>query len=256
MAGRTVSKHTRVYVGGYDLSGHSRSIGPLAETYAEDEGTAMSDAIVGVLNGQATVSVGTLNGIFDNTATTGLHTLHAAGPGSRHVVTVALGDRAAPTIGDVCYAGHFEQGHYLADLSGGMVFATLPFARTSIAATTLAYAKPWGVLLNANSARTAANAGTGVDNATAGETTHGGFLAYHITAGDGTATISIDDSEDNSSFTALSGATTGELDTTTVQAGIVALGRTDTVRRYLRWQVSLNTATTVTFVLSFHRAMF
>ena len=79
-------------------------------------------------------------------------------------------------------------------------------------------------------------------------------MVYQVLAGNGTATISIDNSANNSAFTALSGATTGSINCAVVQHGIVALGVTATVRRYLRWQIALGTATSVTFALSFHRA--
>lgn len=254
--GRTTSKHARVYIDGYDLSGYTRSIGPLLESYGEAGEAALTDAVTGYLPNHVTLGVGALNGIFDNTATSGLHVLGAAGAGSRHVTTVALGVRAAPAIGDPCYAGHFEQTDYQADPNSGMVFATVPFSKTSSAATTLAFPKPWGALLNV-SARTAANSATGgVDNGAA--TAAGGFLAYHVLASSNashTATISIDDSADDSSYTALSGATTGSITVTAGVSGIVALGATAAVKRYLRWQLALGTATSVTFILSFHRGL-
>lgn len=253
--GRTVSKHTRVYVDGYDLSGYTRSIGPLLEQYDAVGEAALTDAVKGYLPNQATHGVGTLNGIFDNTATSGLHALHTAGAGSKHVVTVALGIRAAPAIGDPCYAGHFEQSGYVAEPNSGMVFATVPFDKTSAAATTLAYPKPWGVVLNAATARTGANSDTGGPDYGAA-TSKGGFMAYHVLASSNashTATISVDDSSDDSTYNALSGATTGSITVTAGVSGIVAV--TGTVNRYLRWQLALGTATSVTFVLSFHRAL-
>ena len=108
-------------------------------------------------------------------------------------------------------------------------------------------------MLHTKSAETAANSatGAGIDNGAA--STAGGYLAFMGFAGNGTATISIDDSADDSSYSALSGATSGELDFSSVQFGLVALGTTATVRQYLRWQLALNTATTVTFALAFVR---
>src|SRR3990167_1748465 len=145
--GRAVSKWLRVYVGGYDLSGYSRNIGPLAQVYDAVGEPAATDAIKGYLPNHVTLGLGTLNGIFDNTATSGLHELHSAGAGARHVVTAALGVRAAPAQGDAVYCGEFEQKEYIAHPNNGMVFATPPFAPTSEAAATLAYDRPWGVLL-------------------------------------------------------------------------------------------------------------
>ena len=66
-------------------------------------------------------------------------------------------------------------------------------------------------------------------------------------------TISVDDSADNSSFLALSGCTTGSIDVSTKPSGIVAIGKTATVRQYVRWQVALGTASDVDLTLSFIR---
>src|SRR3990167_9016423 len=182
--GRTVSRWLRVYLSGYDLSGYSRNIGPLAQVYDAVGEPAAADAVKGYLPNHATLGLGTLNGIFDNTATSGLHVLQSAGSGARHVVTVALGVRAAPAAGDPVYCGEFEQQAYMADPNSGMVFATIPFAPTSEAAATLAYDRPWGNLLHALAAATAANTATGgVDGLAA--TSFGGVFVYHVTAGDG-----------------------------------------------------------------------
>lgn len=254
--GRTTSKYLRVYVGGYDLSGHGRQIGPLRETYQEVAGASFADEVIGILNHQAQLGVGTLNGWFDNSAA-GLQALHAAGPGLRHVVSVALGIRAAPAIGDPVYAGEFEQGEYLAIPAGGMVTAAVPFAAASAQSGTRLYDDPWGVLLLDAAARTGANADPGEDNPTGAATDFGGFMAYHILGGNGTATLKVQDAATNTdgSFADLTGATTGSVDCSTPQAGVVALARNATVRRYLRWQLALGTATSVSAVLSFHRAL-
>lgn len=253
MSGRTNNRWTRVYIDGYDLSGDSRSIGPLMWTYDESDLTGLSHAVKGALPNQATLGLGTYNGVFNDTATTGLHSVLSTGGGMRTVM-VAQGMRAEPAIGDPVYMGQFEQKDYQLDPSG--VYVNIPFENSSVRGTTLAYDNPWGVLLHAKAAATAANSATGAGIDTAGgATAFGGYLTYMVFAGDGTATISIDDSADDSSYSALSGATTGEMDCTSVQYGIVALGRTATVRQYLRWQISLNTATSVTFALGFARAL-
>lgn len=252
MAGRTVAKHTRVYIDGYDLSGAARDIGPLSVSFDEAELTAMSDAVKGYLPNNAMVSAGTLNAIFDTTANSSHDRLQAAGV-QRNVI-VAIGDRAAPVIGDIAFAGQFNQREYKSDVSAGGVVMSVPLENTIVTATQLLYPQAFGLILNNNVARTGANAGTGVGNPSDGQTLFGGWMAYQITAGNGTATLSVDDSADNSAFSALSGATTGSITMAAGVSGVVALGRTATVRRYLRWQLALGTATSVTFVLAFMRA--
>ena len=253
MTGRTVTKHTRVYVDGYDLSGDARSIGPLINTYDEADLTGFSHAVKGGLPGHATNGVGTLNATFNNTASTGIHSV-ISGAGNMRTVMVAQGMRAAPAAGDPVYMGEFEQVDYLLDNATG-TYLNVQFGNSSARASTFLYSKPWGDLLHANSAATAANSATGgIDGGAA--SAFGGYLVYQVFAGNGTATISIDDSADDSSYSALSGATSGSIDFSTPTAGRVAIGRTADVRQYLRWQIAMGTATTVTFALGFSRALF
>jgi hypothetical protein len=254
MAGRTVAKHWRVYIDGYDMSGHTLSAGPLSWEYGSDRQATLADAIKGSWPGQARIGIGTLNGVFDNTATSGLHVV-ASSPAKR-VVLVTGGDRAAPAQGDPAFMGEFEQLSYEGVVGGdGLVTATLPFNATSVAAATLAYSKPWGPLLHASVATTAVNTAIGVDDGYGGSTTNGGFMCYQVIAGNGTATITVQDAATNTNgnFAALSGATSGELNMSSVRSGIVAIAVGATVRRFLRWQIAFNSANTVTFALAFVR---
>lgn len=251
---RTVQKYTRVYVDGYDLSGYSRSVGPLELTHDEADMTTFTDTVKGYLRNHAQANVGTLNAVLDDTATSGPHAVLQASNGSKRTVLVALGMGAAPAAGDPVFAGQFLQKRYQPEEAGGAVVLSAEFSGWASDATSLLYGQPWGALVHASGAETGANSGTGFDNPTGGATAKGGYMVYQVLAGNGTATISIDDSANNSAFTALSGATTGSINCAVVQHGIVALGVTATVRRYLRWQIALGTATSVTFALSFHRA--
>lgn len=253
MAGRTVPKFNTVFVDGYALTGYTVNLGPLSTVFDEPDLTTMGDAVKGTLPAWCDLNVGALNGVFDNTASTGLHVLHSAGAGAKHLVTAMFGDRAAPAQGGWAFTAECEQGAYTEHDSSGAAFVNLPFSKTANNATTLQYPKGWGMVLNANTARTGANSSTGVDYPSAASTAFGGYMAYHVTAGNGTATISVDDSADNSSFSALSGATTGSITCAAGVSGIVALARTATVRRYLRYQIAMGTATSVTFVLTFVR---
>lgn len=256
MAGRTVAKWARVYLSGYDMSGYSRQIGDLKWAFEEADTTAMSDLVKSALPGTASMGVGTLNGLFDTTATSGLHVIGSATNGSRQLVTVAIGDRAAPTLGDPAFSVIANQLAYQSNQDGQTVAVTIPFS-DGVAADGqggLLYPFPWGRLLNANVARTGANAASGVDGGAS--TSLGGVLVYHITAGNGTATLSVDDSADNSSFSAVSGMTTGSITMAAGVWGAVALGRSATIRRYTRYQLALGSATSVTFVAAIIRPAF
>lgn len=248
--GRTIIKHTRIYVGGYDLSGYSRSIGPLAWSFDETDLTTITDAVKGILPGHAMFGVGTQNGVMDNTATSGLHTLMAAGAGSKYAVMIPIGIQAAPAQGDPAYCGEFELSSYMSEGP----YVNLQWAQPSVAGTTLAYKRPWGSLLHASGAETAVNTAVGIDDIGASSAL-GGYLMYQVFAGNGTATIKVQDAATNTnpSFADITGATSGSVDCSTPRAGIVAIGTTAAVRRYLRWQIVLGTATTVTFALAFVR---
>ena len=255
--GRTVEKYRRVYINGYDMSGFGRTIGPLELTYDEADLTAiMSDTVKGYLRNGAQVNCGTFNAVFDNTATTGVHALSSGTAGTTRNVLTAIGIQAAPAQGDPVFGGQFVQKAYQVTDDGGAVTVSIPFSGWSVAASTLLFACPWGDLLHANSAVTAANTAAGIDNPTAAATAKGGYLMYHVLTSSGaghTATLSVDDSADNSTWLALSGATSGSITVTAGVSGLVALGNTATVRRYLRWQIALGTATSVTFVSAFFR---
>jgi len=251
--GRTLDKHKRIYIGGYDLSGNARSCGPIGVEYDEADLTAWTDTAHGFLRSHSQTNIGTFNAVFDNTATTGIHIVLPAAGGERNVI-VAQGIRAVPAAGDPAFGGTFIQSAYAPQDDGGGVVVSVPFAGWSASASSLIYSIGWGTLLHASGAETGANsANSGIDNPTAGATTSGGYLCYQVLAGDGTATLSVDDSANNSTWLALSGATSGSINCTAVTSGLVALTATATVRRYLRWQVALGTATTVTFVLMFAR---
>jgi hypothetical protein len=151
--------------------------------------------------------------------------------------------------------GEFEQLGYASEFAGG-VYVNAQFGNSSARASTTAYSSPWGVLLRPKTATTAVNAAVGIDDYGAA-TAFGGYMTYQVFAGDGTATIKVQDAAVNNDggFADLSGCTSGSIACTGPLFGRIAIGRTAAVRRYLRWQIALGTANTVTFALGFHRAI-
>lgn len=251
--GRTVDKWTRVYHDGYDISGNSRSIGPCGITYDEADLTVFNDAVKGYLANHGQMNIETINGVLDNTATTGLHIVGQSA-GTKRTILVAFGMLAEPAQGDICFCGQFAQSAYQTQSDSGAITATLPFEGWAVDATFNHNARPFGVLLHAKGTETAVNTATGVDDNLAA-TAAGGYMTYQVLAGDGTATLKVQDAATNAngSFADLTGCTTGVIDCAVVQHGIVQ-STTLTVRRYVRWQIVLGTATTVTFVIGFNRA--
>jgi hypothetical protein len=253
--GRTKPKWTRVYVDGFDMSGYARSVGPLEIAYDEADMTTLAESVKGYLPNTPQVNIGTLNTVFDNTATSGVHAALGTA-GAERIVSVAMGIRGVPAAGDPCFCGQFTQGAYQTDQSGG-VYVNIPFMGWAADATTRLYAGGWGQVLHPLGAETEANTANGFDNYIGNATAKGGYFIYHITAfgGTGSATLSVDDSANNSTWLALSGATSGAIAHTSMPAsGIVALANNADVRRYLRFQVAITDLTSVTFFSAFVRA--
>ena len=250
--GRTHPRFNRVYIDGYDLSGYARAFGPSTCEYEEGTDDVFTLDIKRTVPGQANVSPGTLNGIFDNTATSGLHIVMNGTGGTRDVMR-AVGIRGVPADNDPVFSGQFNQLTYSGKPEDNPVAATVQFGNKVYDADNSIYARPWGVLLHASAAETGANSAIGLDQEA--QTTAGGWMMYQVFAGNGTATIKVQDADTNldGSFGDL--LTSGVIDCSSVQSGVIADVRTATVERYVRWQVTLGTATTVTFAISWHRGL-
>ena len=251
--GRTVNRWIRAYYDGYDVSGYTRSIGPLQLDYELPEMTCYADAIKTYLPNHPNGSVGTLNGVLDNTAGA-LHALAQAGNGTSHIVTCVIGVRAEPLSGDPAFTGRFEQNSYQAVDASGAIAINAQFGMWD-ASNEINYANLWGMVLHANDTETTANTDVGFDNdQSAATTAFGGFFWYHLISADGSVTLSVDDAATNlnASFAPLVGATSG-LIAAAPAVGIVAIGTTATVRQFLRWQLAFTGGSTATFVCGFNR---
>jgi hypothetical protein len=254
--GRSVPDYERVYIDGYDMSGYTVDPGERGSTWEEfDNGTTLGDACKGVLVGMPTWTFGPLNGVFDNTATSGIHVLANAAQGTRRNIMHIRGVRAVPAIGDDAFCAPMLQTAYQGAPGSGVVTASLKFAHD--AQSGLLYANPFGAVLHTLTSETAANtANTNADEGAA--TAKGGWLMYQILSitGAGTVTISVDDSSTGTSgWAALTGATTGAIATATAPtSGFIQIGVTAAVKQYLRWQLALGgSATACTFALAFMR---
>jgi len=254
---RTLKKWTRLYLGGYDMSGYANTFGPLDWTHDTPGITCLTDEVQGGLPNQPKISLGAFKGVLDNTAISGLHVIQANGAGAAYNVTAAVGIRAAPAAGDPVFCGKFVLDHYKADPSDGMVAAIMQFGDWDASAL-INYSKPWGVLLHPSGSETAVNTAIGIDDRGAA-TVLGGYMVYHILSitGSGTVTGSVQEASTNTdgNFALLTDATSGAIATATAPtSGIVPVGVTAAVKRYLRWQIAFGgSATACTFVLSFIR---
>jgi len=255
MSGRTTLKNYRIYVDGRDMSGYSRSFGPLACTFEEGMDDSIDKDVKAVTLGNATVGMGTLNGIYDNTASVGIHA-HLQTAGVERTVLIGIGIQTPPVNNDIAFMGTFNQTGYEVGASDNPITVSIPFANTHFGADNLYYARPWGVLLWALAAQTAANSSAGLDQLA--QTTLGGYMCYQITAAAGggnmTATIKVQDASINTD------GNFGDLISSGVincvgggVSGIVQLAPTATVKQFVRPQILLGTATSVTVALAFVR---
>lgn len=253
--GRTHKKYTKVYANGYDLTGYATELGPLSVVYDSEGLTALNDATKSGLPGQAEISFGTYSGIFDNTATSGFHVLHEAAD-QTVVISAVIGIKGIPAAGDPVFSGEFRQMDYMVNGDATMVAATMSFPQTDALAVTQSYPRAWGQLNHANGAETAVNGGTS-DHDVGASTAFGGYGFLHLLAGNGSCTFSIESSDTNvdgnfdSDGDIITFATT---DASTPFSEIkTTAALTTTILRYSRWQISLGTATTVTFVMGLVR---
>lgn len=250
---RTHQKHVRAYVDGLDLSGYSRQVGALAWMFGAEPDMSFTDGSKNILIGQPEINAGTLNTFMDNTAAVSPHVNLNTGNGTRNVM-VAIGANATPVAGDPVFAWKFEQSAYSVEQGSGFITVSIPIGAASYAST-LTYSKPWGVLLAPMAARTAANTAVGIDDNGAASSL-GGIFIYHASTSNGTFTLTAQEADTNvdGSFAAITGATSGSITAAvTPQSGMIALSTTAAIKRYLRFQLTLGTATTVTFASAFIR---
>lgn len=261
--GRTTLKNWRAYVDGYDMSGYTRSFGPLACTFEEGVDDAITLDVKATMIGSANVSMGTLNGLFDDAAT-GMHAVMKT-IGISRCVMLACGIQTPPIDNDPVFCGKFTQLGYYATPEDNPVHVTIPFGGTVDNAGNTAYARPWGTLLHAKAIRlkstgiNGANSDIGIDQGA--ETDLGGYFSYQVFAGNGTATLMVEHSittNEDAEFSPLVDSDVSKgppvlVNFSTPKAGIVQIAKDTTVGQFVRWNIAFGSATTITFALSFHR---
>lgn len=251
--GRTLKKFIRPYVDGYALGGYVNNVGDLMYSHDPKDTVVLIDEVVGALPGQPMVSISSLDGVLDNTAD-GMHDAFNENDGAIRDVMLAFGIRAVPASGDPTFCAQVLQNNYQGNVSDGILTASMNFGGWDRRADSLAYGRPWGNLLHAESAETAANSANASDHDYGAQTTAGGYMMYQVLSSDGTVAIKVEDADTETDISYSEILTSGDVDASTApKSGIVALGVTATVERYTRWQIALNTATTVTFALCFVR---
>ena len=221
--GKTHSRWLRLFVDEVNLSGDSRQIGQFGVNYDLANLEGWSDPIKYVNMGQVNHTLTGYQAVFNNTASTGAYTELVAL--EEYVVSLLIGIRAAPALGDPAYIGSYEQASF--DVSGqDAILMSVDFAK---AITDMDHERAFGIVLEPGStSRTATLTGTSVDN---GASSSNGALAHlHVTVSSGgTWTLKVQDSANDADW--------ADLITFAADGSVVAGERGDvagTVDRYLR----------------------
>ena len=256
--GRTVSKYVRAYVDGYDMSGYTVSVGALNHSFDANEIITLTDAVKGAYPGRANISIGNINGVHDNTATSGFHTRFGNASDAVRDVMIPIGIRSAPTTGHPVFCAQVNQMSYQAEPVDGMVTATLGLGNWDARADTNFYPYPWGWMLHAKGAETATSGNVGTAGYDYGDTgsLHGGYMMYQIFTGSaGSVTLKVQDSTGGGAWADVPGLTSGAIANASLPTSKVVktTALTTQVDKQVRWQMALGTASTVTFALAFVR---
>ena len=99
--GKTHSRFVTITYGGQDITDSVDTINNIGLTYEETDVSSLASSLMEFIQGRGDLNVG-LNGKFDNTATTGGHTVIEPlnGDTTGSTLTIAIGIGAAPTTND------------------------------------------------------------------------------------------------------------------------------------------------------------
>jgi hypothetical protein len=249
---RNNTKFIRIYSNGYDLSGAASKIGTVGRTTDAPKGASLTDAVLNTVLGRSDIQCGPINA-FLQAGATDIHDRLNSAEGT-HNILIAFGTNAVPAVGNPIFAACMEQGEYTVDGTDGIAGVNIAFPGASYSSVK-GYQNPFGLLVHAYGAETAANTAVAtIDNGAA--SAKGGIFVYQLFSSTGAVTLSIDDgaaNTGNGDFAALSGATSGSITAAaSPKSGMIALAPDAAVRRYLRWQLSIASGS-ATFALAFIR---
>ena len=143
--GKTNARHIKVFVD--DSAAAAREITPAVSnisgvglTHEEQDVRGYSDGVINFTLGHPSSEI-EISGPFDNTATTGAHTVFSGICGhvsSTKTVTVQIGIRAAPTSGDPEFEGEYYCSSYVVNGDGTYTARMVPASSTAPAWGTVA----------------------------------------------------------------------------------------------------------------------
>jgi len=243
--GKTNSRWYRLIYGGYNLSGDARAVGGFGEEYTEEDVTGWSDDVINFNMGRQRIFLEGFQAVFNNTASTGSHSVLATLPNS--YASMFVGIRAAPAVGDPTFSLPLQTSAYTATGDGPvLVNINANVMQTGALTVGSLPIRCFGVAVAVGASLSGTTNGTSVDN---GASSSNGALAYlHVTASSGgTWAFSIQHSSDNSSFSDLI-TFSANGSAVTAEQGTV----TGSVNRYIRLRAA-RTSGTVTAWATFIR---
>lgn len=231
--GKTNARFYRFLSGSIDISGDSRQIGEFGKTVQTAPAEGWSDGVQYFTLGHSEHVLTGYQAVFNNTANTGSHTRLSSTPATQ-VISLPIGIRAAPAIGDPAFLATFDQVSYTVDGTDA-ILVNAEFVRETT--TDIDHEAPWGVVLYPDTSLTATINAASVDN---GASSASGALAHiHVTASDGgTWAFKVQDSSNDSDWSDLI-TFSADGTTATAERGDVA----GTVDQYLRFQATRTSGT-------------
>jgi hypothetical protein len=177
LTGKTHPRYLRLLANGYNLSGDMRAVSSFGTEFAQADATGWSDGTLQYLAGRANVMLDGFTAIFNNTPTAtgptaaGAHQVLSIG-GSFYV-SLHIGIRAVPAIGNPAFAAVFEQVGYNVNGEGDEpVMLNATFGGSAVLPSSVYV---WGVTLAAGTELSSTTTNGSVDN---GAPSANGYIAF------------------------------------------------------------------------------
>jgi hypothetical protein len=230
--GKTHARWMRLILDGTNLSGDSRQIGSFGMEYATAEAQGWADGVVHYTLGHPSHIFSGYQAVFNNTASTGSHTELSAV--EKYFLTLFVGIRAAPAVGDPTFSSDMEQMNYKIDGTDSVLINVDMIKGVS----NITNAAAFGRALAIGTSLSATTNGDSIDNGASSANGATGFL--HVTAtSSGNWTLKVQDSPDDGAWSDLF---TFDIDGSAVTADTKSAS--GTVDRYLRFQATRTAGTT------------
>ena len=249
MAGKNKTlRWMRLYVGGYDLSGDSRTFSSLDNFFDEADLTGWNEAVYNFLAGSPRhTGVRGYQALLNDTASSGAHSLlkQVAATPNTNRLSLLFGGGAAPAIADPAYIMASAQMGDVRGLEGLSPILTCDFLPDAAQFTNVEE-NPFGVVLHPATSLSATTNGTSVNNG--GSSANGGHANLHITVtSGGTWAFKIQHSPNDSAWADLITFTADGSAITSEQGNV-----SGTIDQYTRF-VATRTSGTVTPICTLAR---